>query len=116
MALVVMKFGGTSVGSAEKIWKVAAIVARSQQEGNRVTVVVSAMSGETDRLLTLAREVSPNPAQRELDVMVSSGERVSIALLSMALRDIGCPARSFTGRHVPSRLEKLQRRHVHSAL
>lgn len=100
MALVVMKFGGTSVGSAEQIREVATIVARSRQEGNRVTVVVSAMSGETDRLLALAREVSPNPAQRELDVMVSSGERVSIALLSMALRDIGCPARSFTGRQV----------------
>jgi aspartate kinase len=101
MALVVQKYGGTSVGSVEKIKNVASKVAKSYREGNNVAVVVSAMSGQTDKLLNLARELSPRPDPRELDVIVSTGEQVSIALLAMALKDIGVPARSVLGFQIP---------------
>jgi aspartate kinase len=101
MALIVQKFGGTSVGSLERIKNVARRVAKARDAGNDVVVVVSAMSGETDRLLKLARELSPMPDPRELDVVVSTGEQVSVALLSMALLDMGCKARSFLGFQVP---------------
>ncbi len=100
MALIVQKYGGTSVGSPERIKHVAQRVARFVAAGNQVVVVVSAMSGETNRLIALAKEVAPNPDPRELDVMVSTGEQVSIALLSMALMQIGLPARSYTGGQV----------------
>ncbi|PKO84147.1 MAG: aspartate kinase [Betaproteobacteria bacterium HGW-Betaproteobacteria-11] len=100
MALIVQKYGGTSMGSAERIRNVAKRVARWKSKGNQVVVVVSAMSGETNRLIALAKEVSPQPDPRELDVMISTGEQVSIALLAMALRDLGIKARSYTGGQV----------------
>ena len=100
MALIVQKYGGTSVGSPERVKHVARRVARWQREGNQLVVVVSAMSGETNRLLALAREIQAQPEPRELDVMVSTGEQVTIALLSMALMDLGLKARSYTGAQV----------------
>jgi aspartate kinase len=100
MALIVQKYGGTSVGSVERIQHVADKVLAYRREGHDVVVVVSAMSGETDRLLGLAREVSPRPEGRELDVLLSTGEQVTIALLAMALEARGCPARSYTGAQV----------------
>jgi len=100
MALIVQKYGGTSVGTIEKIENVAEKVIASKNAGNEVVVVVSAMSGETNRLIDLARQVSDNPNPREYDVLVSTGEQVTIALLSMALNARGCPARSYTGSQV----------------
>jgi aspartate kinase len=100
MALIVQKYGGTSVGSIERIHRVADRVARTQQEGHRVVVVLSAMSGETDRLLKLAHEATSTPDERELDMLLSTGERVTIALLAMELRGRGINARSYTGRQV----------------
>lgn len=100
MALIVQKYGGTSVGTIERIHRVADRVARTQEEGHHVVVVLSAMSGETDRLLKLAHEVTANPDERELDMLLSTGERVTIALLAMELRGRGLNARSFTGRQV----------------
>ncbi|MPZ46162.1 MAG: aspartate kinase [Betaproteobacteria bacterium] len=100
MALIVQKYGGTSVGSPERIKHVAQRVARFASSGNQVVVVVSAMSGETNRLIGLAKEVAPSPDPRELDVMLSTGEQVTIALLSMALMQLGLKARSYTGAQV----------------
>ncbi|MBX3318813.1 MAG: aspartate kinase [Nitrospira sp.] len=100
MALIVQKYGGTSVGTIERIHRVADRVARTQGEGHQVVVVLSAMSGETDRLLKLAHEVTGTPDERELDMLLSTGERVTIALLAMELRGRGLNARSFTGRQV----------------
>lgn len=100
MALIVQKYGGTSVGTIERIHRVADRVARTQGEGHRVVVVLSAMSGETDRLLKLAHEIARTPDERELDMLLSTGERVTIALLAMELRGRGLNARSFTGRQV----------------
>ncbi|MFC1657249.1 aspartate kinase [Candidatus Moduliflexota bacterium] len=100
MALRVMKFGGTSVGSVERIRSVARRVARARKEDDRLVVVVSAMGGETDRLQHLVHEVSSNPDRREMDVVLSSGERVSMALLALAIQELGCPAQSLTGRQV----------------
>src|SRR6478735_5917955 len=100
MALIVQKYGGTSVGSIERIHRVADRVEQAVKEGNRVVVVLSAMSGETDRLLKLAHEVAALPDERELDMLLSTGERITIALLSMELRGRGINARSFTGRQV----------------
>ncbi len=100
MALIVQKYGGTSVGSPERIKNVARRVARWQRDGHQVVVVVSAMSGETNRLIALAKEIQTAPDPRELDVMVSTGEQVTIALLSMALMDLGLKARSYTGGQV----------------
>ena len=100
MALIVQKYGGTSVGSPERIKNVAKRVARWKAQGHDVVVVVSAMSGETNRLIALAKEIQSQPDPRELDVMVSTGEQVTIALLSMALIEIGVQARSYTGGQV----------------
>jgi len=100
VALIVQKYGGTSVGSVERIHRVADRVARAREEGHSVVVVLSAMSGETDRLIKLAHEVTPNPDERELDMLLSTGERVTIALLAMELRGRGINARSYTGRQV----------------
>ncbi|MCH8041154.1 MAG: aspartate kinase [Nitrospinae bacterium] len=100
MTLVVQKYGGTSVGTLERIHRVAEKIEKAHRDGNRIVVVLSAMSGETDRLLRLAHEITANPDERELDVLLSSGERVTIALLAMALRNLGVSARSFTGRQV----------------
>ncbi|MEE8617763.1 MAG: aspartate kinase [Nitrosomonadaceae bacterium] len=100
MTLIVQKYGGTSVGSIERIKNVARRIAKFQSLGHQLVVVVSAMSGETNRLLALAKEIQNNPNPRELDVMVSTGEQVSIALLSMALIEMGVKARSYTGTQV----------------
>ncbi|MDB4409740.1 aspartate kinase [Gammaproteobacteria bacterium] len=100
MALIVQKFGGTSVGSPERIAAVAEKVAAYRDKGDSVVVVVSAMSGETNRLLDLAAAVTDTPVPRELDVLLSTGEQVTIALLCMALEKLGCAARSYTGGQV----------------
>jgi aspartate kinase len=100
MSLVVQKFGGTSVGSVERVRAVAERVRRACDNGDQVIVVVSAMSGETDRLLGLANEIIERPRGRELDVLLSTGEQVTIALLCMALQTLGVSARSFTGQQV----------------
>ena len=100
MALIVQKYGGTSVGSVERIHLVADRVKRWTDQGHRVVVVLSAMSGETDRLIGLAKQIQERPEPRELDVLLSTGEQVTIALLSMALAAKGCPARSYTGGQV----------------
>ncbi|HZS12880.1 MAG TPA: aspartate kinase [Nitrospirales bacterium] len=100
MALVVRKYGGTSVGSIERIHLVADQVERACKAGDQLVVVLSAMSGETDRLVRLAHEVAAQPDEREMDMLLSTGERVTIALLAMDLRARGIHARSFTGRQV----------------
>jgi aspartate kinase len=100
MALIVQKYGGTSLGNIERIKSVAQRVARFKAQGHQIVVVVSAMSGETDRLIHLAKQIQAHPDPREFDVMISTGEQVSIALLSMALMDLGLKARSYTGAQV----------------
>ncbi|GAA5157473.1 aspartate kinase [Viridibacterium curvum] len=100
MALIVQKYGGTSVGNPERIKNVARRVAAAQAAGDQIVVVVSAMSGETNRLIALAKEVQANPDPRELDVIVSTGEQVTIGLLCMALLEMGVKARSYTGGQV----------------
>jgi aspartate kinase len=100
VALIVQKYGGTSVGSIERIHRVADRVWRTLQDGYRTVVVLSAMSGETDRLIKLAQQVTPTPDEREMDMLLSTGERVTIALLAMELRGRGINARSYTGRQV----------------
>ncbi|ESQ13259.1 MAG TPA: aspartate kinase [Chromatiaceae bacterium] len=105
MSLIVQKYGGTSVGSIERIQAVALKVKQRRDQGDAVVVVVSAMSGETDRLLGLAKAIQSQPAPRELDVLLATGEQVTIALLSMALQAIGCPARSYTGAQVQIRTD-----------
>ena len=100
MALIVQKFGGTSVGSVERIEQVADKVKKFREAGDDLVVVLSAMSGETNRLIELARQISDQPVPRELDVIVSTGEQVTIALLAMALMKRGVPAVSYTGNQV----------------
>ena len=100
MALIVQKYGGTSVGTPERIRNVAKRVARWRARGHQLVVVVSAMSGETNRLIGLAKEIQAQPDPRELDVMVSTGEQVTIGLLAMALKEAGLKARSYTGAQV----------------
>lgn len=113
MAIVVQKYGGSSVADAEKIREVARRVMRTREQGHSVVVVVSAMGDTTDHLLELAKKTSPNPERRELDMLLSVGERISMALLSMAIRELGGDAISFTGsqagiitndRHVDARI------------
>lgn len=100
MSLIVQKYGGTSVGTIERIRAVAHKVAAARVRGDDLVVVVSAMSGETNRLIALAHEISEMPSPRELDVLVSTGEQVTIALLAMALEELGCEARSYTGSQI----------------
>ena len=100
MALIVQKYGGTSVGTPERIQAVAEKIIHYRDQGNQLVVVVSAMSGETDRLLSLAATMSTRPVARELDVLLATGEQTTIALLSMALEERGCAARSYTGPQV----------------
>ena len=100
MALLVQKFGGTSVGSTDRIEAVAEKISRFRKEGHDVVVVVSAMSGETNRLIALAEAIMEEPTPREMDVLVSTGEQVTIALLAMALQKRNCEARSYTGAQV----------------
>jgi aspartate kinase len=98
MALIVQKYGGTSVGTIDRMRNVAARIKRTRDEGNQVVAVVSAMSGVTDGLIKMAGEFAENPSERELDVLLATGEQQSIALVSMALHEIGVPAVSITGR------------------
>ena len=100
MSLIVQKYGGTSVGSAERIKNVAKRVAKWKAGGYDMVVVVSAMSGETNRLIALAKEIQPHPDPRELDVVAATGEQVTIGLLAMALMELGLKARSYTGSQV----------------
>ncbi|PLX99760.1 MAG: aspartate kinase [Desulfuromonas sp.] len=101
MALVVQKYGGTSVGTVDRIRNVARRVAKTFDEGNEVVVIVSAMAGETNRLVALADEISETPSEREYDVLVSTGEQVTIALLSMCLQSMGYKAKSYLGYQIP---------------
>ncbi len=101
MALVVQKYGGTSVGTVEKIQNVARRVARTYDEGNDMVVVVSAMAGETNKLVALAEEMCEYPNEREYDVLVAAGEQVSISLLAMALQSMGYKAKSYLGWQIP---------------
>jgi len=97
MGLVVQKYGGTSVGDVERIRNVARRVLDTKNRGNEVVVVVSAMAGETDKLIRLAQQITPNPDEREMDVLISTGEQVSIALLAMALKALGADSKSYLG-------------------
>jgi len=101
MALVVQKYGGTSVGSVDRIRNVARRVAKTYDDGNDVVVVVSAMSGETNKLVSLANEMCDFPSEREYDVLVSTGEQVTISLLSMCLQSMGYKAKSYLGHQIP---------------
>jgi aspartate kinase len=105
MALIVHKYGGTSMGSVERIRNVAQRVAKWQRAGNRIVVVPSAMSGETNRLIALARELQAQPDPRELDVIAATGEQVSVGLLAIALKAIGVDAVSYAGWQVPIRTD-----------
>src|SRR5256886_12030580 len=125
MALVVQKFGGTSVATIDRIKHVAGLISKTRQAGDTVVVVVSAMSGETDRLVTLAHAITEFPDEREMDMLLSTGERVTIALLAMALRAMGFDARSFTGRqvgiitdstHTKARIERIVADRIQAAL
>ena len=100
MALIVQKYGGTSVANTERIRNVARRVARYKAMGHHIVVVVSAMSGETNKLIALAKEIMPEPDPRELDVMVSTGEQVTCAMTSLALMELGIKAKSYTGAQV----------------
>ena len=100
MALIVQKYGGTSVGSVDRIKNVAQRVAKFKMLGHQVVVVLSAMSGETNKLIELAKSIQKNPDPREMDVLVSTGEQVTISLLAMALKDLGLKAKSYTGSQV----------------
>jgi aspartate kinase len=117
MSIVVQKYGGSSVADVQRIRQVAARVMRTRQAGHDVVVVVSAMGHTTDELLALAKQVSPNPDRRELDMLLTAGERISMALLSMAIRELGGDAISFTGsqsgiitndRHVDARIVEVR--------
>ena len=125
MALLVQKYGGTSVGSVELINRVAARIAAVRERGDRVAVVVSAMGDSTDRLVDLAKQISLQPTAREMDVLLTTGEQVSIALLAMALNQRGVPARSFTGAqirvvttsaHGRARIENVETERLRAAL
>jgi aspartate kinase len=125
VAVIVQKYGGTSVAGPAEIRRVARRVAETASAGAQVCVVVSAMGDTTDRLIDLAREVSPDPHPREQDMLLTAGERISIALLSMALIDLGCDAVSFTGSqagivtdtsHGKARIVEMRRARVHEAL
>lgn len=106
MTLYVQKFGGTSVANVERIEHVADTVKATRDQGVDTVVVVSAMSGETNRLIELARSIQPRPQTREMDALLATGEQVTIALLAMALEKRGCPARSYTGGQVPIRTDR----------
>ena len=125
MALIVQKFGGTSVGNIDRIRNVAQRVAKVKAAGHDVVVVVSAMAGETDRLLKLAQQVSSNPSDREVDLLLSSGERVTSALLALTLQEMGFRAQAFTGRqvgimtdstHTKARIERITADRVREAI
>jgi aspartate kinase len=107
MSLIVMKFGGTSVGDIERLAHVAELVKETQEQGHKVVVVLSAMSGETNRLLASAHQISERPSPREVDMLISTGEQVTIALLALCLHELGCDARSYTGAQVQIRTDNV---------
>ncbi len=123
--LIVQKYGGTSVGNVDRIKNVAQRVAKTAKNGNQVVVVVSAMSGETDKLIGLAHQVAANPPEREMDLLLSSGERITTALTAMAVQELGVKARAFTGWqagivsdsvHTKAKIEKIHAGRVKAAL
>src|ERR1700682_2169771 len=125
MALVVQKYGGTSVGNADRIKNVARRVAEYRSKGHQIVVVVSAMSGVTDGLINLAKQVTPEPPERELDMLLATGEQTTIALTAMALQAIGVPAVSLTGAqagivtdgvHTKAKIKNITPRETHSLL
>lgn len=125
MALIVQKYGGTSVGTTERIGNIADRIVATKKRGDDVVVVVSAMSGETNRLITLAKEISKQSSPREMDVLLSTGEQVTIALLAMALNARDCPAISYTGSqvhiltdsaHRKARIKKIDGSRIHRDL
>ena len=125
MSLIVQKYGGTSVGTVDRIKAVAEKVAAGHRAGDQIVVAVSAMSGETNRLIGLAREIQEEPNLREMDVLVSTGEQVTIALLCMALQEVGIEARSYTGgqvriltdnAHGKARIQEIDAHRIHADL
>ena len=123
--LIVQKYGGTSVANVERIKAVAERVVKTAKEGHKVAVVVSAMAGETDKLINLAHQVSPNPNEREMDLLLSSGERVTCALTAIAIEELGHKAMAFTGRqmgiitddvHTKAKIEKIAGERAKKAL
>ena len=125
MSLIVQKYGGTSIGSTDRIEAVADKIAKFRKQGNDVVVVVSAMSGETNRLVSLAQAIQEHPAPREMDVLLSTGEQVTMALLCMALQKRDCGARSFTGGqvriltdedHTRARIREIDDSRIHAEL
>jgi aspartate kinase len=125
MALIVQKFGGSSVANRDRLFNVAHIVANTHAEGNDVVVVVSAQGDTTDELIAKAGEITHAPSKREMDVLMSTGEQISIALLAMALEEIGCPAVSLTGwqagfrtdrAYTKARIKKLDTERLESEL
>ncbi|MDO9213935.1 MAG: aspartate kinase [Methylococcales bacterium] len=125
MALYVYKFGGTSVGNVERIKAVAEKVKQAHELGNQIVVVLSAMSGETNRLIGLAKEMQAHPTEREMDVLISTGEQVTVALLSMALHELGCASCSYTGSqvkiltdssHTKARIRSIDDERIHADL
>ena len=125
MALIVQKYGGSSVGSPERILNVAKRVMETQRAGNQVVAVVSAMSGVTDSLIKLAKEVSAKPTEREMDVLLATGEQTTIALLAMAIDGLGGKAVSLTGAqagittdktHTKAKITNLSPKRIHKFL
>src|ERR1041385_6889142 len=125
MALIVQKFGGTSVGNTDRIKNVAARVAKYQKGGDQVVVVVSAMSGVTDNLIKLAKEIMPLPSEREMDMLLATGEQTTIALTAIALHALGLGAVSLTGAqagirtdgvHTKAKIQDITPKQVHELL
>src|SRR5512141_1267241 len=125
MALIVQKYGGTSVGNTDRIRNVAARVAKYRAQGDQVVVVVSAMSGVTDSLIRLAKEIMPLPSEREMDMLLATGEQTTIALTAIALHALGCDASSLTGAqagivtdgvHTKAKIQNITPKQVHDLL
>ena len=125
MGLIVQKFGGTSVANAERIRNVASIVTDTYKQGNQVVVVVSAQGDTTDDLIEKAAEINPNPSKREMDVLLSTGEQISISLLAMAIEALGYPVVSLTGwqagfqtdsSHSAARIKRIESERLHKEL
>src|SRR5438445_11124446 len=125
MSLIVQKYGGTSVGNAERIKNVARRVAQYHAKGDQIVVVVSAMSGVTDNLIKLAREICPLPSEREMDMLLATGEQTTIALTAMALHSLDVPAVSLTGAqagivtdgvHTKAKIQNITPRKIHELL
>src|SRR5215510_4104644 len=125
MALIVQKYGGTSVGNPDRIKNVAARVARHRAKGDQIVVVVSAMSGVTDNLIQLAKQIMPLPSEREMDVLLATGEQTTIALTAMALHALEVPAVSLTGAqagivtdgvHTKAKIQNVTPQAVHKML